>query len=295
LNREVTTDRKPIVMAITEEGGVGPKMFQQLLLHLGPPEELLNASSADLDEIPRLSANGADKLLRSLENIDEFTERLYDYAADDIRVTTFLDDDYPEPLRTINDPPPLIYSRGDHEAWSHDYVALVGTTRATQAGLRLAVDLARELAGRGYGIVSGLAAGIDSAAHLGAIKEQGRNIAVLGCGLLNIYPAENASLAELISKTGLLISEHQPFKNVSKSRLVLRNRMITAFARAVVVVQIGEETRGELRAAGYAFNQAKPLFYGDPENNLELALIGDAPGTIIKDAGAVDEIIKYIA
>lgn len=282
-------------MAITEEGGVGPRMFQQLLLHLGPPEELLNASSADLDDIPRLSAGGADRLLRSLQNIDEFTERLYDYAADDIHVTTFLEDDYPVDLRKLNDPPPVIYFRGDLEAWSHDYVALVGTTKASQAGLRLAVDLARELVAKGYGIVSGLATGIDSAAHLGAIKEQGRNIAVLGCGLLNIYPAENTSLAELISKTGLLISEHQPHKNVSKSRLVLRNRMITAFAKAMVVVQVGEETKGELRAAGYAFNQAKPLFYGDPDNNLDFALVGDAPGTVIKDAGAVDEIIKYIA
>jgi DNA processing protein len=295
LNSGVTTDRKSIIMAITEEGGVGPRMFQQLLLRVGPPEELLNASSADLDDIPRLSASGADRLLRSLENIDEFTEKLYDYAADDIHVSTFLDDDYPEDLRKINDPPPVIYFRGDLEAWSHEYVALVGTTKASQAGLRLAVDLARELVRRGYGIVSGLATGIDSAAHLGAIKEQGRNIAVLGCGLLNIYPAENKSLADLICKTGLLISEQQPHRNVSKSRLVLRNRMITAFARAVVVVQIGEQTQGELRAAGYAFNQAKPLFYGDPDNNLEFALVGDAPGTVIKDAGAVDEIIRYIA
>lgn len=295
MSREVTTDRKPIIMAITEEGGIGPRMFQQLLLHLGPPEELLNASSADLDEIPRLSTKGADRLLKSLENIDEFTERLYDYAADDIHVTTFLDDDYPENLRKINDPPPLIYFRGDLNAWSHDYVALVGTTRASQAGLRLAVDLSKEFVNRGYGIVSGLAAGIDSAAHLGAIKEQGRNIAVLGCGLLNIYPAENVSLAELIARNGLLVSEHQPFRNVSKSRLVLRNRMIIAFARAVVVVQVGEETKGELRAAAYAFNQAKPLFYGDPDDNLDSALLRDAPGTIIKDAGAADEIIKYIA
>ena len=295
MNEEATIDRKPIIMAITEEGGVGPRMFQQLLLHLGPPEELLNASSADLDEIPRLSATGADRLLRSLESIDEFTERLYDYAADDIQVTSFLDEDYPEHLRKINDPPPLVYFRGDLEAWSYNYVALVGTTRASQGGLRLAVDLAREFVRRGYGIVSGLATGIDSAAHLGAIKEQGRNIAVLGCGLLNIYPAENTSLAELVAKTGLLISEHQPFKSVSKSRLVLRNRMIAAFARAVVVVQIGEETKGELRAAAYAFNQAKPLFYGDPDNNLDLALVGNAPGMVIKDAGAVDEIIKYMA
>lgn len=295
MNREVHADRKSIIMAITEEGGVGPRMFQQLLLRLGPPEELLNISRTDLDQIPRLGARGADRLLQSLENIDEFTERLYDYAANDIRVATFLDENYPDQLRTINDPPPIIFFRGDDAAWSYNYVALVGTTRASQCGLRLAVDLAREFVKNGYGIVSGLATGIDSAAHLGAIKEQGRSMAVLGSGLLNIYPTENMSLAELISKSGLLISEYQPFKQVSKSRLVLRNRLISALARAVVVVQVGEETKGELRAAGYAFNQAKPLFYGDPDDNLDFASVREAPGTIIKDVDSVDEIIKYIA
>lgn len=281
-------------MAITEEGGVGPRMFQQLLMHVGPPEDLLKSSYSDLDGIPRLGAREIDRLLRSLENIDVFTEKLYDYTANDILAASFLDDDYPQMLRAISDPPPLLYYMGNRDAWSYKYVALVGTTRATQAGLRLTVDLAREFVKRGLGIVSGLAAGIDSAAHLSALKEQGPSIAVLGCGLLDIYPEENKSLAELIARSGLLTSEYQPFKKVSKSGLVLRNRLISAFSSAVVVVQVGEETKGELKTAAYALKQAKPLFYCDPEKDLKFDVIKDSPGPIIKDADSVDEIMEYM-
>lgn len=291
---DIAIDRKSIIMAITEEGGVGPKMFQQLLIRVGPPEELLKVSPTDLDGIPRLGAEEIDRLLRSLENIDFFTERLYDYTANDIHVTSFLDDDYPQMLRAIGDPPPLLYYMGNWDVRSRKYVALVGTTRATQAGLRLTADLVKEFVKKGFGIVSGLAAGIDSAAHLAALKEQGSSIAVLGCGLLNIYPAENKSLAEIMVRSGILISEYQPFKKVSKSGLVLRNRLISAFSNAVVVVQVGEETKGELRTAAYALKQARPLFYCDPEGDLKFEIIKDSPGPIIKDVDSVDEIMEYM-
>ncbi len=281
-------------MAITEEGGIGARMFQHLLMRVGPPEDLLYAAHSDFDGIPRLGEEGIDRLLRSLDSVDLFTEKLYDYTANDIHVASFLDDDYPQMLREIDDPPPLIYYMGNRDAFSHKYVALVGTTRATQAGLRLTVDLTREFIRRDFGIVSGLAAGIDSAAHLGALKEQGLSIAVLGCGFLDIYPAENKSLAELIAKSGILISEYQPFKKVSKSGLVLRNRLISAFSRAVVVVQVGKETKGELRTAAYALKQAKPLFYCDPEGDLKFDAIKDSPGPIIKDVDSVDEIMEYM-
>jgi DNA processing protein len=294
LPSDIAIERKSIIMAITEEGGVGPRMFQQLLMRVGPPEDLLKSSPSDLDDIPRLGEKEIDRLLRSLENIDVFTEKLYDYKANDINVTSFLDDDYPQMLRAIGDPPPLLYYMGRWDALSFRYVALVGTTRATQAGLRLAVDLAKELVRRGFGIISGLAAGIDSAAHLAALKEQGSCIAVLGCGLLDIYPAENKSLAELIARSGLLISEYQPFRKVSKRGLVLRNRLISALSSAVVVVQVGEETKGELKTAAYALKHTKPLFYCDPEGDLEFKSIKDSPGTIIKDVNSVDEIMEYV-
>ncbi|MEE9553420.1 MAG: DNA-processing protein DprA, partial [candidate division Zixibacteria bacterium] len=283
-----------IIMAITEEGGIGPRMFQQFLLRLGPPEEFLNIEQSDIEGFPRMNPEKIARILNSLNNTDEYIGKIHDYAANEIYVSCILDDDYPESIRVIDDPPPLIYYRGEKTVWSTDFIAMVGTTKATQGGIRLAVDIAKEFAVRGYGIVSGLAIGIDSAAHLGALKEKGANIAVLGNGLLEIYPEENKPLADLITQSGLLISEHPPYDKVRKSGLVLRNRLITALAKAVIVVQVGEETRGELRTASFASKQAKPLFYGDPENNLDYEKVREWPGTIIKTADSVDEIISYI-
>ena len=286
--------RHSIIMAITEEGGVGPKMFQQLLLRLGPPEELRNISSDDLEDFPRMNFEKIARLLDSLEHADEYMGKIDDYAGNNIFISSILDDDYPELLRVIDDPPPLMYYKGQTDTLSHDYIALVGTTKATQAGIRLAVDISKELVSRGYGIISGLATGIDSAAHLGALKNNGATIAVLGNGIMEIYPEDNRPLADLIAKSGLLISEYPPYKMVSKSGLVLRNRIISAMAKAVVVVQVAEETRGELRTAAFAYKQAKPLFYGDPEGNLEYERVKEWPGAIIKSVDMVDEITSYI-
>jgi DNA processing protein len=287
-------NRKPIIMAITELGGVGPRMFQQLLLQLGAPENFPNATRQELADIPRIGENGSEKILKSLEQVDKFRERLEDYEKDGVEVITILDDGYPDLLRQMDDPPPVIYIKGDHRFFEHEYIAIVGTTQATQAGIRLTVDLSTALGKKGFGIVSGLASGIDSAAHLGAIKSGAPTIAVLGCGVLNVYPEENTALADTIAKIGLLVSEHQPYKQVKAARLILRNRLISAFAKAVIVTQVGVERRGELRTAEYAFKQAKPVFFADPEGDLDKETIQATEGVLIDGIESVDRIIEYI-
>jgi DNA processing protein len=281
-------------MALTELGGVGPRTFQQLLMRLGSPENILNAGTGDLGDIPRLGEEGPEKILRSLDHIGLFEEKIEQFQNQGVDAITYFDEDYPELLREIGDPPPIIYINGDIEALKYDYVAIVGTTQASQSGMRLTVDLAREFVGHGFGIVSGLASGIDSAAHLSAIKSGGSTIAILGCGIFNIYPPENEILADNIATRGLLISEYPPEKRVKAMRLVLRNRLISALARAVIVTQVGSERRGELRTAQYAVKQGKPLFIADPEGNLESETIRDSHALLIKGIEAVDEIIKYM-
>jgi DNA processing protein len=281
-------------MALTEIGGVGPKTFQQLLMRFGPPDNFADVSVSELEEIPRIGENGSARILQSLERVDHFQNKLDNYTEIGIGITTFLDDDYPIRLRDIDDPPPIIYMKGRREALDRDCVALVGTTQATQAGVRLAVDLARNFVSRGYGIVSGLASGIDTAAHIGAIKDGGTTIAILGCGIFNIYPEENASLADTIMENGLLISEYDPFRAVKAGRLIVRNRLISAFSKAVIVVQIGEQRRGELRTAQYAFKQARPVFLADPDSNLDSETIASTSALKIKGVESIDEIIGYM-
>jgi DNA processing protein len=281
-------------MAITDSGGVGPRMFQQLLMRLGAPEDFLSATYTDFEEIPRLTNEKIRKLLDSLDKIDVYEKKFREYSSLGINIVTYLDNDYPAQLREISDPPPILYFKGIKNAFSEKYIALVGTTRATQDGIRMAVDLSKQLTGNGFGIISGLAAGIDSAAHLGALKENGKTIAVLGCGILNIYPEENIPLSENIENNGLLISEHDPLKGVSRPNLVLRNRIISALSSAVVVVEIGEKTTGELKTAAYAIKQAKPLFYCNPDGRLDLGKIENLPGVIINDLDSADQISKYV-
>lgn len=281
-------------MAITEEGGVGPKMFQHLLLHLGPPEELQNVTAAELEELPRMNPERVTRVLNSLERTPYYMGKIDEYKADSISISCILDDDYPGSLRVIGDPPPIIYFKGDFDKLNGNLIAMVGTTKATQAGLRLTVDIAREMARRGFGVVSGLATGIDSAAHLGALKEHGVTIAVLGSGIMEIYPEENRPLAGLVEKSGLLISDQPPFQPVSKSGLVLRNRIISALAKAVIVVQVADDTRGELHTAAYAHKQAKPLFYGDPDGDFDYERVREWPGSIINSVDAVDEMLDYV-
>ena len=294
MNVDIIKNRKSIIMAITDGGGIGPRMFQQLLMHIGAPEDFLSASYSDFEDIPRLGVERIGKLMNSLEKVDEYEAKLKEYSLLHIDVVTFLDSDYPVQLRKINTPPPVLYLKGDREAFSEKYIAIVGTTVASQEGIRFAVDLARELAGRGFGIISGLAVGIDSAAHLGALKANGKTIAVLGCGVLDIYPQENISLSEQIEKNGLVVSEYDPYSGVARPNLVLRNRIISAISKAVVVAQIGEKTTGELKTADYAIKQAKPLFYGNPDGQLDYGRIENLPGVILSNVNPVEEISKYI-
>ncbi len=281
-------------MAIMEMAGVGPKTFQHLLLAIGPPENLIKASRADFEEIPRIGEKGADRMFEALESIAEFESRLNGFEGHGINVASYFDDDYPEMLRKIDDPPPILYMKGNKKALEFEYVAMVGTTRASETGIRLAVDLAKEFVQRGLGIVSGLAIGIDSAAHLGALKENGKTIAILGCGHFNIYPKENLPLAENIARDGLVISEQDPFKKVRSPSLILRNRLISALSKGVVVVQVGVERKGELRTVNYANKQAKPVFFADPEKILNDETISSAQGVLIKGTESVDEIIRYM-
>jgi DNA processing protein len=137
-------------------------------------------------------------------------------------------------------------------------VAIVGTRRATEYGRRMAFDLAFDLAARDWTVVSGLARGIDTAAHRGALAAQGRTIAVLGCGIDHVYPVRNRGLREEIARSGLLVSEYEPTEPPLKFHFPKRNRIIAALARAVVVVQAGDRS-GALITAGMALELGREV------------------------------------
>ena len=165
---------------------------------------------------------------------------------------------YPAALTTIVDPPPVLWTRGRAEALSAPAVAIVGSRAASPYGLAVAEQLAADLAANGLVIVSGLARGVDSAAHRGALAAGGVTVAVLGSGVDVIYPPEHAPLAKAIDATGAVISELVPGTSPQQWFFPLRNRIISGLSRAVVVIEAGEKS-GSLITARCALDQGRDV------------------------------------
>ena len=168
------------------------------------------------------------------------------------------DDRYPPLLRTIADPPPVLWVRGDPCALTHPAVAIVGSRAATPYALEVAARLGAELAARGVPVVSGLARGADGAAHRGCLEAGGTTIAVLGSGPDVIYPSEHRDLAASICKDGALVSEHGPGVPPLPDHFPLRNRLISGISLGVVVVEANEKS-GSLITARYALEQGRDV------------------------------------
>ena len=176
-----------------------------------------------------------------------------------VRALTWNDPSYPPRLKEIHDPPPVLYVRGEILPADERSVAIVGTRRATTYGREAARMLARNLAGSGVTIVSGLARGIDSAAHRAALDGGGRTIAVFGCGLDTIYPAEHRKLAADILDRGALVSEHPLGTRPDARNFPRRNRLISGMTLGSLVVEAGEVS-GALLTVRQALEQNREVF-----------------------------------
>ena len=174
-----------------------------------------------------------------------------------IRTVTLADDAYPVRLRTVPDPPPALFVRGPLTADA--LVALVGSRKSTPAGVEMARSLGRELAARGVCVVSGLAIGVDAAAHEGALEAGGDTIGVLGCGIDVVYPRANRDLFRRVEERGTLVSEYAPGEAPLAWRFPARNRIIAGLSDAVVVVEAPEKS-GALITARHALDAGRDVW-----------------------------------
>jgi DNA processing protein len=168
------------------------------------------------------------------------------------------DERYPEPLLELPDPPSCVWVRGDLALLERPCVAIVGTRRATAYGERVARELGRGVAAAGGTVISGLARGIDSAAHRGALDAGGGTVAVLGTGLDVAYPKGNARLQQTIGERGLLLSELEPTNAAHGGSFPRRNRIITALARVTIVAEAGVKS-GALITASHALDLGRTV------------------------------------
>ena len=224
-----------------------------------PSAEALRAGEPPADIVCRLVEThwrGQPEQMASLRERAEAAMRRA--RASGMTPMTWSDPRYPAALAAIIDPPPLLWTRGVVDALSTQAVAIVGSRAASTYALSVAARLAADLAARGVTIVSGLARGVDSAAHRGALSAGGVTVAVLGSGLDVIYPHEHAPLARDIEKEGAVISEVAPGTPPQTWLFPLRNRIISGLSRAVVVIEAGEKS-GSLITARSALEQGRDV------------------------------------
>lgn len=272
-------------LALLSIPGVGGATARRLLETFGSIEEVFAAPAGDLAQTPRFSEEMAEKLhALSLEAVEDELAALDDEGID---VLTWDDAAYPANLRLVKDGPPLLYVYGRLLKQDGEAAAIVGTRQPSARAAVLAEQLAFELASRGLTIVSGLALGIDTAGHRGALRaEDGRTLAVPGSGLRSIFPRENVPLAEQVARHGALLSELRPNTPASGPALMARDRIVSGLSRAVIVVEAGEHS-GTMDTARRARAQERLLIAvpGSPGTDLLLAsgALRLAPGSIDMD------------
>jgi DNA processing protein len=247
-------------VALNASPGIGPRRFHQILKAFGSPEAALGASAAALGaKVPGLGAAGAAAALSFAAAFN--AERELELASQaGLRIIPFSDDAYPRALLALYDAPPLLYVKGELPSEGGRCLAVVGTRKPSDYGLSQCRALLRSLAPSGLTVVSGLARGIDTAAHQAALDFGLPTLAVLGSGLGKIYPAENAGLAErIVGGGGALISQFHFGAAPEKWRFPMRNALISGLSWGVLVVE-GEEDSGSLITAEWALEQGKEIF-----------------------------------
>lgn len=265
------TDPAWVTLSLIER--MGGKTLRALRDHFHDDfEAILQAESVELRRVPGIGPTMAKRIQAADRARTEAD--LMRWAEQGVGLVSLIGHDFPERLMKLDDAPPILFSRGKlRPDLIGRSVAVVGTREPTAEAEALAKALGAELAKRGCTVVSGLALGIDAAAHQGALEvSDGITVAVLGCGVLNIYPPENRSLAESIIQNGAVMSEFHPYAAPSASNLVARNRIISGLCEAVIVVETSVDG-GAMHAARFAAAQGRRVYTFDRPASGNQALI----------------------
>lgn len=238
--------------------GVGRATFRKLVARFGSPERALHASPGELSSVDGVSRRAIDAI-GSFAWRETAGSELAKAAAAGVGIITADDTAYPANLKDIADPPLYLYVRGGFVDADNNAVAIVGTRNPSHYGRSVTARLAAELASAGLTIVSGLARGIDTEAHRGALTARGRTIAVLGCGIDVAYPPENRPLIEQISRTGVVVTENPFGTKPEAGYFPARNRIISGLSRGTVIIEATSDS-GSLITAQYAGEQGRKIF-----------------------------------
>ncbi|MGZ4984959.1 MAG: DNA-processing protein DprA [Chthoniobacterales bacterium] len=238
---------------------MGPVRLRKLLQIFETPEKILSARGSALRAVEGIGSEVAEQIT-SWENIVDLPaelQRIRDFGAEVITAESPM---YPRQLREIHAPPIVLYVWGELTERDQHAIGVIGSRRTTHYGTESAKKLSYQLAYAGLTVISGLARGIDTAAHQGALAAKGRTIAVIGSGLTNLYPPENAALAEKIrSGNGAIISEFSMEIEPDRQTFPMRNRIISGWSHGILVVEAGQNS-GALITASQALEQGRAVY-----------------------------------
>ncbi len=245
-------------MILNDLPNIGPITLNRLLQELGgDPREILAAPKRRLEAVRGVGPETSDALVNWRAHFDLAREEERLAKAGAVFITAH-DEGYPRLLKEIHDPPIGLYRKGGY-LFGQPGIAIVGSRRTTLYGQSVAKKLAGELARLGFCVVSGLARGIDTAAHEGALAAGGKTVAVLGCGLDIVYPPENLDLYRRIAETGAVLSEFPFGRKADKQTFPMRNRVVAGMSEAIVVVE-SDVSGGAMITARFAGEQGRLIF-----------------------------------
>ena len=269
----------------------GNETFGKLISHFHTAEAIFSADKNDISDI--IGAKAKDLEALSDKNLDK-AEEIFEYCtAKNIGIVNYCDSNFPLSLRSISTPPVLLYYRGKFPDFSSSFsVSIVGTRRLSDYGLNNSFSIARDLAGAGATIVSGMAIGIDGVAHAGALSAGGITVAVLGSGIDVCYPIQHKMLAREIVKNGCVITEYAPGTAPERNNFPKRNRIISGLSVLTLVIE-GKEKSGALLTARHAQEQGRALYalpgnVGNPNSELTNLLIKNGAKLCV----SADDIIR---
>jgi DNA processing protein len=245
-------------IALNSVNGLGPARIRHLLDRYGTPAEVFAQKSRDLQQV----AGVTDEVLRQLRDPALFVhadEQIAWAKKLGVRILSAAMAEFPAMLREIFAPPPILYVKGSPDVFAMHAVAIVGTRRPTAYGQSAAAGISAELAKNNIAIISGLALGIDTCSHQTCLDNNGKTVAVVGCGLDTIYPASNKALAARICEHGALVSEFPLGTPPEAFNFPRRNRIISGLSAGVCVIEAGKKS-GALITAHYAVQQGRDIF-----------------------------------
>jgi DNA processing protein len=276
-------------LALMRVDGLGVRGAHKVIAHFGSPQAAYMSSLTELESCG-LPATVCQSIFAQA-GLEEAAKEIHGAAEAGCQLLTYGSEAYPPPLKEIPDPPLVLYVRGDVSVLSRHSLAIVGTRHPSAYGLQVARRLARDLAERSLVIVSGLARGIDSAAHHGALEAQGKTVAVQGRGMDAVYPSENRRLADKIAESGAVISEFPLGTGPTPENFPIRNRIISGLSLGVLVVEASEYS-GSLITARLATEQNREV-YAVPGNITTAQSFG--PNHLIKQgAKLVDQWMDVV-